>query len=398
MRTLIAVAVLNALVACQPRGAEPLEWPVARNVPVAPTSTPHRSSPPPTITEALPKLDLNFDAVTVQADPTRLDRWPLSMSEHIAFEPHFDIVNALAEPGMEWTRLCALGAHKRVLPPRLADQGRYLAGWCAALDHDLDRAIDFLAPLRTSVVSGMSEAVRADLATLLCQTGGADVAREHVAKYGLGRDLAVLDRLSAMYVELHQDEDALEISALAIANDNDTVPSESCTRFARRVALVPDVFRNAPQVIRKVAAERGEDAHLFPDQLLSDPSCRRLEAETTCWLDGNRCAAWWKENNVPESDIALAAATNLWPTSSNRVEQWLAVSRSASLQLPAPQAYELLLRSLRNAIKTTNCSDHEHRREIGTIATRAQSFAELPAGMLNSFNQFADTSKLCWPD
>lgn len=386
--------VVVALAACQPGKSERLEWP--KPIPATRPEASIPVEPPPVVTEAVPSIGIDISAF--EPDPTRLLRWPLGLNDHISLEPHFPVAAALAQPGIEWTKLCSMGAQKRVLPLKLADQGVYLAGWCAALDHDVERAIITLAPLRSSIVSGLADAVRSDIAVLLTQQPTVADARKMLTKTKLNLDLLTLDRLVAMYLELQQETDAVEINELAITNDNLVDAPDACTRIARRFVIDEHAYENAMRIRRNAVHMYTEpDTHLFPASTLNDPVCRKLEAEIECWR-GNQCDAWWALSSLPLADAYLAQMIAYWPTSSADPEAWLEVSRRAVNQLSSPQAVTLLMASMRNAIHVTRCSDMEHRDQIDALAVVVQLADSLPESVKLPFKQFfrPQQESSCW--
>src|SRR5664279_442552 len=95
------IGLLVVLVGCGAKPAEPL-------------STPARIAPPeieaPTPGSRIAFSRPSIDIAVYLPDIAQYGRWPLTLSEHPALEPHFDIAGALADPGISWTDLCARGA------------------------------------------------------------------------------------------------------------------------------------------------------------------------------------------------------------------------------------------------------------------------------------------------
>ena len=152
---------LMVMVGCGAKPAEPLEkpTPLAHELQV---STPVPSGAVPSFAasgEETPVAMIPRPALETLLEPpdvTELGRWPLTIAEHPALEPHFDIAAALAAPGITWTDLCARGAQHRHLATQ-QELVTYLDAWCSVIPGHYGSAIATLGSVRTRRTAGWSK-------------------------------------------------------------------------------------------------------------------------------------------------------------------------------------------------------------------------------------------------
>ena len=222
----------------------------------------------------------------VLPDPTdRLRRWPLTSAEHPELAPRYPVAKELAEPGIDWITLCDRGAQHRVVPS-LEAQTAYLHAWCAVARRDTPTALRELRALLGSPLRQLAPAVRADLANLLVAEGSADAARPLLVRAGI-TDLGVHDRLAALFVDLDQPDDALEITELALDSTAPSSAGDICMRKARRVVLGSERAQTLLVQRRSYVALHAKD-----------PTCIAVEAELACFL-GSDCGDHLRLQGTP---------------------------------------------------------------------------------------------------
>jgi len=354
------LALVLALAACRPPPPEPLPREPELEPPAfveTPASRAARPGPNRVIALA-PRPDI--DLSTLVPDPTHELRWPLSLSDHPELEPQFEIAAALAEPGVGWLDLCRMGAHNRHLGKRKRDHVAYLRAWCSVGTHDLDGALANLRPLAGSVVSGIAPAVRTDLANILVSSGDAADARRLIAKHRV-TDLAVLDTLSASYVEIGKLDDAFEINELALATDDRRNKANRCRRLTRRILLRPP-----PKQIKAVDLP---NAGLFDIPKGADDTCTRLENELACWLEpASGCDEYFKDQKLDETKAQyLLSAYHGWPRGPH-IGHWWETARFARSAMPHPGADVLAVTALANAMRVVECTSQSVREIVALAA------------------------------
>lgn len=300
---------LLVLVGCAARQAEPLGN--AGEVVPAPT-------PPPTkILVKRPVVDL----APYLPDPTEEARWPLPASQHPAFEPRYDIAGALAQPGIDWLKLCRMGAQNRHLSGN-ADLGTYLRAWCAAADGRIPDAVAALGMMGTPTVSGMPAAIRCDIANLLVQQGDAEHAAHVLIANKLDR-LEELDLLAASYFETSHFEDALAINQRALESAEKTTPTERCYRLARKVLLSNTSTRGMWLLdLDKASLNQSKQTE-----------CTRLDDELRCAVR-MECEGFMYQDADRLAKLALINSYKDWPRKPVGRKEWFEVAALARKAQP----------------------------------------------------------------
>lgn len=241
-------------------------------------------------------------------DPTEEARWPLPASQHPAFEPRYDIAGALAQPGIDWLKLCRMGAQNRHLSGN-PDLGSYLRAWCAAADGRIPDAVAALGLMGTPSISGMPAAIRSDIADLLVQHGDADHA-SHVLNTNKLDQLEELDLLAASYFETSHYEDAFAINQRALDSSQKTTGIDRCHRLARKIVLS---HKSAQAMwlldLDKLALQHGAD------------DCTRLDDELKCAVR-MECAFYLYTDPERDQKLALLEAYTTWPRYPATLFEW----------------------------------------------------------------------------
>lgn len=296
--------------------------------------------PPDRVAAARPVLDL----AQLLPDATHEGRWPLAASSHPELEPKLDVAGALAHPGVTWIDLCRLGAQSRRMPGQ-QDLITYLHGWCNALRHEPEAALDDLVPLRTSLIPGMREAVALDIADIVVEAGSASFAERLLARAHVV-DADVLDLVSAAYIEIGDAGDAFELNERAIdAGSHDPRPRR-CHRVAKRVVLGATTAR---KLNLKTLADLDDGSH--------DDTCHALMAECSCWADpANSCTPYLKATHGDDQRYAmLFAAYYGWPAGPATYTAWSKLSTYAIAALGLPGADALAVIALEAAHRASIC-------------------------------------------
>ena len=316
-------------------------------------------------------------------DPTRELRWPLAPTVHPELEPQYPIAARLADPGVTWHDLCALGAQHRHVPGRGAQLVEYLAGWCSAAAHDDDEAVAQLTGLEDSTIAGLADAVPIDLAAILADAGGADDAEHLIAKYDI-RDVSVLDDLAAVYVELDRPEDARAINADALDLGAHSREADQCHRAARDIVL-------GPSLSRKLEIADLKRVHIT-GRKIPDPTCTALYDELDCWISpGVDCRDYFRAHGTDGRFADLLGAYLEWPQRPAAYAQWLQVATDAVKASGLPGATELADTALRAAVATSGCSFHKID-ELGTVEAQLGAAPPVTAPVVH-----AAFTKLCLP-
>lgn len=351
--------VVLTMVACRPQPAERLAN-VERLV------TPSEPAPRPHLAIALrPELDLTG----VLPDPTEQARWPLSAAAHPALEPRFAIANALAEPGIEWTELCRMGAQHRHLSGD-RDLGTYLAAWCRAASGDPAAAFAELALMSNPTVSGMAPAIRTDLADLLVQNGDADHA-EHLLAAAKVEDIAIFDLLAASYFEVGKYADAAEINERAIDRQLRSTDAAKCHRFARRIILKSPTER---PFYRKELDDLGAELVRWANKLSTDAECAALDDTIGCWVaPATECRHYLGTQHLDPLYEDLFSAYFTWPDGPASFRVWLDNARTAQAALPLPGADQLATAALGAAFRTVSCENVPGLQAVHDVAVAVRN-------------------------
>ncbi len=347
-----AAAGLVLVCACGAKAAPPL----ANVEPADPTPGPilhyaHKVAMP------RPPIDLS----SVLPDPSSDARWPLAASIHPENEPRYDIAGALAEPGVTWQDLCALGAQNRLMPGK-QDLITYLHAWCEVSRGNVQPAIEELARVRHSMILGMAPAVELDLADVLADTGGADDAERLLGRVHL-IDPEMLDLLSATYIEIDKAGDATEINERAIeAGVHDPVAAR-CRRLGKRILLGPEARRD---LNFKTLEEATKDT--------KDAVCHSMWHTYGCWIAVSDCKDYFDEVHLDASYVQLVEAYRRWPQYHALYDDWWDESQLAYNALGLPGADELALTALEAAFASSECD----ATRMFEIRSKAQGLSGRP--------------------
>jgi hypothetical protein len=276
-------------------------------------------------------------------DLTEELRWPLSVMEHPALEPHYPIASVLAAPGITWTELCARGVQHR-LDPSHKDELAYLGAWCDAAKHDAQAAVTALAPLVHSSVMGIANAVPLDLAFVLCGTDDAEHADQIMRGLGI-RDPHIWDLLAASYLEVNKNRDAVYATSTAMQLDPNASDALACHRLTRNLMLGSSGYRDA---WLKELTDRA--AHKAPAAV-----CVELARQVPCALERD-CVAYFKSKNIEPRKLALIDLYEHWPSHGDR-DRWIDTAWRARRTWPANGSVELIRAALEAAVATTPCTD-----------------------------------------
>lgn len=291
--------------------------------------------PRPELAIAEPKPDL-----------TEEPRWPLTIMQHPALEPQFNVAGALADPGISWTELCARGVQHRHDPAR-QDELAYLGGWCAAEQHDVQLAVRDLAPLMRSPVPGIANGAPFDMVNVLVQSEDADHATQILADQQL-RDAHLWDLLAAAYFEVGKNDDALSATTTAMQLDPHPAPAATCHRLARAVLLGPESVRQL--LLEQLTATVHDRKHV-------DPTCEYLAAAIPCVL-GLDCYKYYANQNLHGDEVYLALLYEKWNTPHDW-SGWIDYAWSAFHLVPATGSKELTLAAIDAAVVSGECNDLE---------------------------------------
>ena len=205
----------------------------------------------------------------------------------------------------------------------------------------------------------------------------------------------VLDRLAATYVEVGKLSGAREINELALANDSGKAPAKTCQRLTRRVLLDPETYRTSKSAFTTKAPVPGftddPTSLLFGAKLGTDPQCRELDAQVSCWLIKSNCSAWYKLRGISEADAFLLDARMAWPTGKFRADEdaWWNVINPALKARPKREAYAFAVLALESSLKLTDCND-----DFGMVRAR-----DLMSQLANDSDTPPDVvTRLTWLD
>lgn len=325
------MAGLALTLSCAPGKPEKLEHP-KQTAPYTPIEV-----APPTVFVNRPSLQVP-ELVPDFHDELR---WPLSSMSHPVLEPKFDIAAQFAQPGIGWTELCARGVQNRYGQDK--ELLSYLRGWCNAVKGDADAACANLAPLLGSTTAHLGRAVRTDLANILAN-GHLDKA-QHLINVNHIRDVAMLDLLTANYVEVGTVDEALAMNRQAMDSDDYASDATKCIRWTRDVVLTNAKMSDLLQQVEQLATK----------PKLPDPKCVELHHKLKCWRDaGAACREYMQDQGWDQEIIDLNAAYYSWPTG-NTSRHWLDIVDLARAAIPLSGANQILLAALENALRAGPC-------------------------------------------
>jgi hypothetical protein len=333
----VVLAVAAIAMSCAPAKPEKLE---------RPKRIPHEEAgelPQPVFVDR-PKLQLTSPTPDFHDEL----RWPLTSMSHPALEPRFEIASHFAQAGIGWMELCARGVQNST--GRDKELIAYLRGWCAAIKGDADAAVAHLTPLLGSTTSGLRAAVRTDLANILAN-GHADKAA-HLIKTNNIRDVAVLDLLSANYVEVGTTAEAAAFNRDAIDSDDYATPATKCERLTKSIALTGN--KMSPLLL--------EVEQLATKPKVPDRTCVRLHHKLQCWRDRSQCRAFYVDEGLDPVMIGLVEAYDSWPDGKS-TRHWIDIVDMATVTVfPSapliPGARELTFAALENVVRSEpRCSE-----------------------------------------
>lgn len=340
-----------ALASCAPKPAEPVpvEPRIAHPIGLrAPISDPLRIR--------APRPDVTFPDLV--PDLAEEPRWPLTGMQHPSLQPSFDVADALAEPGITWTDLCARNVDRR-RDPSHRDELIYLAGWCAAQRHDAAAAIGLLAQVRSSAVPGIARGVGFDIANILVDTQDAEHADQILVATGL-RSTEVYDLLAAAYFEIGRNDDAVQATSAALQLDAHHTRAATCHRLARAALLGPEASR-AFDVDELTSASHAK---------VPDPVCVELAAEVACLVDPDAgCRDYDLAHRIDGRIHNLAVLAEHWREPRDW-QEWMDVAFRIELQGPRNQTLDMESGALDAAVVGTECQGPA----LQSIATRLDHF------------------------
>ena len=286
-------------------------------------------------------------------DSTERGRWPLGMATHPVLEPHFDVGEALAAPGVGWLELCGRGIQRRHLSGN-QDPVEYLRAWCSALSHDAPDAIARLASLRSTVVRGIRAALWLDIANILADNGDARAATKLIDRNHLEHEVELLDIVAATYVEVGKRDDATELGQLATEADHSGVTD--CDRLARQIVI----------------ADRVKQEQLLADLRRSRfVPCAPIEHELRCWLYAStlpaQCEEYFADRKLDAHYGDVLWAFQQWPESNTGTWfLWWRIGVSASRAIGIAGAEDLALTALDASLRASGC-DTQHLIEVRKV-------------------------------
>lgn len=320
--------------------------------------------PRPVLAIAEPKPDLGEEP-----------RWPLTIMQHPALEPQFNVAGVLADPGISWTELCARGVQHRRDPSHF-DELAYLGGWCAAEQHDVALAVSSLAPLMRSPVPGIANAAPFDMVNVLVNSEDADHATQILADQQL-RDPHLWDLLAAAYFEVGKNDDALSVTTTAMQLDPHPLPAATCHRLARALLL-------GPESVRKLLLD--QLAGMVHDPKHVDPTCEYIAAAIPCALDID-CYKYYANENLHGDEVYIALLYERWSTPRDW-SGWIDYAWSARRLISAAGAQELMFAALDASVVTGDCTE-------GSLASLATAIDAMAAGMAGTWSDWIKP-KVTW--
>ncbi|HEY6036943.1 MAG TPA: hypothetical protein VIV58_21840 [Kofleriaceae bacterium] len=345
------------LVGCGAKPAAPLEKPtpltpdeLRLSTPV-PSRTVHSFAASPSAAEVGPGLALPRPPLETALEPPdvgELGRWPLTVAEHPALEPHFDIAAALAETGISWTDLCARGAQHRHLATH-QELVAYLDAWCSVIPGDYGAAITKLGLVRHAANRQLVDALRLDVPAIVAAHGPAHDLESFLRAGGF-LDVATVDLASAAYFEVGKLDEAAETNRLAEEIDPSPTERVRCSRLMREIADTTGGAREDALAELRLAA-------MVPDQDVRTPLCRAQYEIARCWKH-NDCGAYWARL-VPGADAAdvglLDEVYESW-TSLHTANEWLNAARRLTYARPLRDRYTLLVPAVEASLRLSRCN------------------------------------------
>jgi len=307
-----------------------------------------------------PRPDVTFPDLV--PDLGEEPRWPLTGMQHPSLQPSFDVADALAEPGITWTDLCARNVDRR-RDPSHRDELVYLAGWCAAQQHDAAAAVGLLAQVRNSAVPGIAHAVGFDIANILVDSQDAEHADQILVATQL-RSVELYDLLAAAYFEIGRNDDALQATAAALQLDSRHAAAATCHRLARAALLGPEASRGF-EVDELTSASHSR---------APDPVCVELAAEVACVADPDvGCRDYNATHHIDLSIEHLAALVEHWREPRDGGE-WMDVALRIHELGPHIQTLAMESVALDAAVVGSECDV----RRLQLIAHRIDGFFSTP--------------------
>src|SRR3569833_3164899 len=342
---------LVVMVGCGAKPAEPLEkpTPLAPNKLQLSTPAPSHTGPafagsgdlaPETAVAMIPRPAL--ETLLEPPDVAELGRRPLTIAEHPALEPHFDIAAALAAPGITWTDLCARGAQQRHLATQ-QELVTYLDAWCSVIPGHYGSAIATLGSVRHASNRRLVEALRLDVAALVAALGPAHDLESFLRAGGF-LDVAHVDLASAAYFEVGKLDDAVEANRLAEEKESSPTESVRCTLLLRLVADTSDGARYGALAQLRLAA-------IVPANDVRTPYCRAEYDMARCWKDGD-CAAYWAtlEPSAAAPGVVILGEVYLTWSSFRTAIHWASAAARHNKTRPLRDRYMLLVPAIETSL------------------------------------------------
>ncbi len=278
-------------------------------------------------------------------------RWPLEGMNHPSLDPRFPIAQELAI-GVDWQTLCARGVQNRTSATQ-KELLAYLRGWCHVKQRDVEGACRELQPLLGAFTRGLAPAVRQDLANILADHGDADKAEHWLSKHDI-RDVEVLDRLAASFVEVGTAADAFTINRRAIDSAYLATAATKCRRLVKRIVLGADARLDLSAAF---AIEELHDLARPSRHTLGDPVCVRLEHKVQCWRSpATECSPYLKDENLPSGTFWLLNVYYSWPAQEAGSATWSSLGDNALRALPLDGAVELFISAYEASVRAyKNC-------------------------------------------
>jgi hypothetical protein len=276
-------------------------------------------------------------------------RWPLTIAEHPALEPHFDIAAALADSGITWTELCTRGAQHRHLAAsqELVD---YLGAWCDVAHREFESAVAKLGGVRRSTARGLARAVTFDVAAIAAAHGDAHDLEGFLRRGGF-LTLEEVDLIAAAYFEIGRLADATEANKLATLMDYAPTETARCTRILRAIADAEGSERE------ELVANLSRAAHPKDDQHV--PRCTHEEAVVLCWRDHD-CVNYWNLDSATTNAALVSRLTSIrksWSEITSTGANWHRYVNLLVDSGPPRDKYALLLPAADLAVRGSDCND-----------------------------------------
>lgn len=339
-----AVVVVVAGIGCGAKPLEPPATPLAtRSGSTRPTSLSHHIISPGRLEQAFPRPSL--DVSSYLPDPARHGRWPLTVAEHPALEPHFEIAGALAQPGITWLELCERGAQHRNLGAK-QDLTRYLAAWCDVATHEFEGALYKLGTLESSAMLTLVVATKFDAANIVVERGDAAEVEQLLRRSNL-LEPRIADLTAAAYFEAGHREDAYAMNLLATGLDREPHDNAICERMARGIVDAEPALTGALIQGLKNKARASKSA-----------ICLGYAHEVACWHDAaTDCADYFDDQHLSSGQVHLFEVYEHWPTTAEPSDAWIEIATLAVEAAPMDQAIRFAVPALEIALRTSACLD-----------------------------------------